>query len=100
MNQSFEQIINSEKPVLIDFYLSSCTRCEKLVPVLDSVKQSLGNRISVIKVNVDKNKTLAAIYKIQYVPTVLLFQGGKKLWQQSGLLSRAEIMDNILQESY
>ena len=99
MDQAFEQLINSEKPVLIDFYLPACTPCEKLVPVLDSVKQSLGSRIKIVTVDVNKHNDLAVIHQIRYVPTVVLFQRGKKLWQQSGWLSKAEIIGNILQEA-
>ncbi len=97
--QSFEQIIHSDKPVLIDFYLPVCAPCEKLAPVLDSVKQSLGNRIRVIKVDVEKNKALAHACKVRLVPTVMLFQKGKKLWQQSGMMSSGELLGTILQKS-
>lgn len=97
--ESFDQIIHSEKPVLIDFYLPACAPCEKLVPVLDSVKQSLGNRIKVVKIDVKKNKNLADVYKVRLVPTVMLFQKGKKLWQQSGILSSGELLGTIVQKS-
>lgn len=99
MEQSFDQIIRSDKPVLVDFYMPACIPCEKMVPILDAVKQSLGTRISVVKVDINRYADLAATYKIRYVPTIMLFQKGTKLWQQSGLLSKAEILGTILQES-
>lgn len=97
--ETFNQIIGSEKPVLIDFYLPACAPCEKLAPILDSVKQSLGNRIKLVKVDVAKNKDLADACKVRLVPTVMLFQRGKKLWQQSGQLSTGEILGTIVQKS-
>lgn len=99
MNTSFDQIINSEKPVLIDFYATWCGPCQMLAPILKEVKDSLGERVSILKVDVDKNQALAAMQQVRGVPTMMLFQKGKQLWRQSGVLSKEEIIKNILEKS-
>ncbi|WP_291129277.1 thioredoxin [Flavobacterium sp. UBA7682] len=96
MNNSFDQIINSEIPVLIDFFATWCGPCQVLGPILKEVKDSLGERVSIIKVDVDKNQELAAMQQVRGVPTMILFQNGKQLWRQSGVLSKEEIIKNIL----
>jgi thioredoxin 1 len=98
MNSSFDQIIHSEKPVLIDFYATWCGPCQMLGPILKEVKDSLGDRISIIKVDVDKNQELAAMQQVRGVPTMILFQNGEPLWRQSGVLSKAEIIKTILEK--
>lgn len=99
MHSSFDQIIQSEKPVLIDFFASWCGPCQMLGPVLKEVKDQLGDRVSIIKVDVDKNQELAAMQQVRSVPTMMLFQNGKQLWRQSGVLSKEEIIKNILDKS-
>ena len=97
MNSSFDQLIQSDKPVLIDFYATWCGPCQMLGPILKEVKDQLGDRVSIIKVDVDKNQELAAMQQVRSVPTMLLFQNGKQLWRQSGVLSKEEIIKNILE---
>lgn len=99
MNSSFDQLIQSDKPVLIDFYATWCGPCQMLGPILKEVKDQLGDRVSIIKVDVDKNQELAAMQQVRSVPTMLLFQKGKQLWRQSGVLSKEEIIKNILEKS-
>lgn len=99
MNDAFQNIINSEKPVLIDFFGTWCGPCQMLMPILKQVKDNLGERISVIKIDVDKNQELAARYQVRGVPTMILFQNGKQLWRQSGVLSKEEIIKIILEKS-
>lgn len=99
MNSSFSNIINSEKPVLIDFFATWCGPCQALAPVLKEVKESLGDRISIIKIDVDKNQEIASKYQVKGVPTMLIFQNGKQLWRQSGVLSKEQIIKVILDKS-
>jgi thioredoxin 1 len=99
MNSSFDQLIHSDKPVLIDFYATWCGPCQMLGPILKEVKDNLGDRVSIIKVDVDKNQELAAMQQVRGVPTMMLFQNGKQLWRQSGVLSKEEIIKNILDKS-
>ncbi|MGE6354877.1 thioredoxin [Flavobacterium sp. NPDC079362] len=96
---AFHKIINAEKPVLIDFYAIWCGPCQMLSPVLKQVKDNLGERISIIKIDVDKNQDIAASYQIKGVPTMMLFQNGKQLWRQSGVLSKDEIIRIIIEKS-
>jgi thioredoxin 1 len=99
MNPSFADIIKSEKPVLVDFFATWCGPCKMLAPILKEVKDSLGERISIIKIDVDKNQQMAAQYQVRGVPTMILFQNGKQLWRQSGVLSKEEILKTILEKS-
>lgn len=97
--KDFNQIINNDKPVLIDFYATWCGPCQMLSPVLKEVKDNLGDRVSIIKIDVDKNQQIAASYQIKGVPTMMLFQNGKQLWRQSGVLSKDEIIKVIIEKS-
>ena len=99
MNNTFQDIINSEKPVLIDFYATWCGPCQMLSPILKQVKDSLGERVSIIKVDVDKNQELAAMQQVRGVPTMMLYQNGQQLWRQSGVLSKEEIIQIILDKA-
>jgi thioredoxin 1 len=93
---NFNDIINSEKPVLVDFFATWCGPCQMLLPVLNQVKDSLQDRITIIKIDVDKNQELAQKYQVRGVPTMMLFQEGKQLWRQSGVLTKEEIINIIL----
>jgi thioredoxin 1 len=99
MNSSFNNIINSEKPVLVDFYATWCGPCKVLGPVLKEVKDNLGDKVSIIKIDVDKNQQLASQYQVRGVPTMILFQNGKQLWRQSGVLDKSDIIKIILEKS-
>ena len=99
MNDTFQDIINSDKPVLIDFFATWCGPCQMLGPVLKQVKDSLGDRVSIIKVDVDKNQELAAMQQVRGVPTMMLYQKGQQLWRQSGVLSKEEIIQIILEKT-
>jgi thioredoxin 1 len=96
---NFTDIINSEKPVLVDFFATWCGPCQMLLPVLNQVKDSLQDRITIIKIDVDKNKELAQKHQVRGVPTMMLFQDGKQLWRQSGVLNKEEIIKIILDKT-
>lgn len=95
--KTFHDIINSETPVLVDFFATWCGPCQMLAPILKEVKDSLQDQISIIKIDVDKNEQLAAQYQVRGVPTMMLFKKGKQLWRQSGVLSKEQIIQ-IIQE--
>lgn len=96
---SFQSLINSKIPVLVDFYATWCGPCQMLSPVLVQVKESLGERVKIIKIDVDKNQEIAAKYNIKGVPTMMLFQEGSSLWRQSGVLSKEEIIAVFLEKT-
>jgi thioredoxin 1 len=96
---NFNSIIQSEKPVLIDFFATWCGPCKMLSPILREVKDSLGDRVSIIKIDVDKNQQIASQYQVRGVPTMILFQNGKQLWRQSGVLTKEEIIKTIIEKS-
>lgn len=97
--KTFSDIIHSETPVLIDFFATWCGPCKMLAPVLKQVKDELGETVSILKIDVDKNQKLAAHYQVRGVPTMLLFCNGKQLWRQSGVLSKEEILAAIRQNT-
>ncbi|MDR6967287.1 thioredoxin 1 [Flavobacterium arsenatis] len=97
--KKFNDIINSENPVLVDFFATWCGPCQMLSPVLKQVKDNLGERITIIKIDVDKNQELASKFQVRGVPTMMLFQGGKQLWRQSGVLSKEEITRIIVEKT-
>lgn len=99
MKNTFQEIINSEKPILIDFFATWCGPCQMLGPVLKQVKESLGERISIIKIDVDKNQEIASVYQVRGVPTMMPYQNGRQLWRQSGVLSKEEIIKIFLEKS-
>ena len=96
---SFEILINSDKPVLVDFFATWCGPCQMLSPILKQIKDNLGERIVIIKVDVDKNKDIASKFQVRGVPTMMLFQDGKQLWRQSGVLTKDEIIKIIIDKT-
>jgi thioredoxin 1 len=96
---NFNQIIQSDQPVLVDFFATWCGPCQMLAPILKEVKANLGERISIIKIDVDKNQAVAAQYQVRGVPTMILFQNGKQLWRQSGVVSKEDLIKVILEKS-
>lgn len=97
MKNNFNTIINSEQPVLIDFYANWCGPCKMLAPILKDVKKDLGDTIKIVKIDVDKNQSLAAKYQVRGVPTMLLFKKGKQVWRQSGVLQKNDIIAVVKQ---
>jgi thioredoxin 1 len=95
MATSFQNLIDSEKPVLVDFFATWCGPCKMLAPILKEVKDELGEGISIIKIDVDKNELLASQYQVRGVPTMILFRNGKNVWRQSGVLQKQEIINVI-----
>ncbi|WP_339628608.1 thioredoxin [uncultured Maribacter sp.] len=95
MKSSFSKIIESEIPVLVDFYADWCGPCKMLAPILKQVKDDMGEAIKIVKIDVDKNQSIAAKYQVRGVPTMLLFKNGKQLWRQSGVLQKNDLIQIV-----
>ncbi|WP_435414234.1 thioredoxin [Polaribacter aestuariivivens] len=92
---NFTEIINREKPVLVDFFAEWCGPCQTMSPILKKVKDELGEKVSIIKIDVDKNQMLASKFKVQGVPTLILYKAGKQVWRQSGLVQKRDLVHII-----
>ena len=93
--ETFNDVINSGTLVLVDFYATWCQPCKMMHPILEQVKGALGDRIRIIKIDVDKQSATANQYRIQSVPTLMLFRQGEVLWRTSGAMQRAELLATI-----
>ncbi|MEO5647026.1 MAG: thioredoxin [Chitinophagaceae bacterium] len=93
--ESFSQILNAEKPALVDFTAEWCGPCKMMAPELKKFASSHTDTVRVLKLDIDKNPAIAAQYQIQGVPTLILFKNGKILWRQSGAMSAADMARHV-----
>lgn len=95
MKGKFDELINGDRPVLVDFHAEWCGPCKTLAPILKEVAGELGEKARVIKIDVDKNQQLAARYQVRGVPTLILFNRGELLWRTSGVLPKQELLAKV-----
>jgi thioredoxin 1 len=94
---TFAEIISSGKPVLVDFFAEWCGPCKMMAPILKEVKNAMGDDVTIIKVDVDKNPQAANAYQVQGVPTLIIFQKGQVKWRQAGVV-QAKQLQQLLQQ--
>jgi len=92
---NFQELINGEKAVLVDFYADWCGPCKMMPPILQEVKKELKDDIHIIKIDVDKNQQAAAHFKISGVPTLMIFKNGQVVWRQSGVIPANQIISQV-----
>ena len=92
---TFNEIIQSEKPTLLDFHATWCGPCKTLAPILEEVKNELSDSLRILKIDVDKNPQVADKYKIRGVPTMILFKKGEIIWRESGVMDKSTLISKI-----
>ena len=97
MKGKFDSLIHDDRPVIVDFHALWCSPCKMQSPILKEVANELGDRIKVIKIDVDQNSEIAGRYNIQSVPTLIMFKNGKQIWRQSGVVSKNQLYSVLMQ---
>jgi len=99
MKGNFNQLINAEKPVFIDFFTDWCGPCKALSPIISELAKEVKDKVRVLKIDVDKNQAIAQKFGIKGVPTMILFKKGEAVWRESGVLSKQRLVQVIEQHT-
>ncbi len=91
MKGKFDKLIDQETPVLVDFYADWCGPCQMMAPVLKEVAQEMGNKVKVIKIDVDKNQPIAQRFGVRSIPTLVLFKNGKIIENRAGVMTKRDL---------
>lgn len=89
--KSFQDIINNETPILLDFHATWCGPCKAMSPILQDLKNEIGETAKIVKIDIDKNQKLATAMEVRGVPTFMVYQKGKLLWRASGMVSKNDL---------
>lgn len=95
--EKFEELIKGDVPVLVDFFATWCGPCNMMLPILEEMKKQLGDKVKILKVDIDvpANRQSVYTYHVQSVPTLMLFKEGKMLWRQSGVMQVKPLKETI-----
>lgn len=97
--ETFSELIQSEKPVLVDFFATWCGPCKRMHPELEKLKEEIGDSARIAKIDVDQNEALAEQYRIQSVPTFIVFKKGQAVWRHSGVIDRKDLQTVLSQNA-
>ena len=97
--EKFNDIITADKPTLVDFFATWCGPCQAQIPILSELKEEIGDKATILKIDVDKNQELAVQFRVMSVPTLIIFKSGNVIWRESGLHDKdslVKVINNIL----
>lgn len=97
--KQFEELIKSDRPVLVDFFATWCGPCRIMAPILEDLKKTVGDKASIVKIDVDEQEGLALRFNVQSVPTLMIFKKGELLWRETGV-RQAHLLEKILEKFY
>ena len=92
MKGSFNDIIQGDKPVLVDFFATCCGPCKYQGPILEELATAIGDEARIIKIDIDRNQAVAAKYNVRSVPTLMIFKNGEVLWKEAGVKEKADLV--------
>lgn len=93
--ETFKDIINGDKPVLVDFYATWCGPCKVMTPIIDEIAADVKGEARILKIDIDKNQSVAASYQIQSVPTFIIFKKGEVVWRSSGAMDKTSLLQQL-----
>ena len=95
MRSSFKDLVNADQPTLVDFSAEWCGPCKMMAPILDEFKSKVGDKVKVVKIDIDRNPAVATMYQVNSVPTLMLFRSGQLMWRQSGVVPTNQLVNVV-----